>query len=254
MYLKSAFRCSYLLTGIFYLMLTLLVSACNSTEPQLRIGTTIWPGYEPLYLARSLGYYDDTQVKLIELSTASDVIHSLRSGTLEGAALTLDETLTLLDDGFDLKVILVMDFSDGGDALLAKPEITSIKALRGKRIAVENSNVGAILLDGALLAAELTAADVEIISCTLEEHINCYSSADAVVTYEPFRTKLLQLGAHQLFDSSQMPGRIVDVLVVHAESTNNNPLSLEQLQQVISKRTIISLLNPKMPQYVWQNV
>jgi len=228
-HIKPAFKCCHQLTGICFLMLTLLLSACHSQEPQLRIGTSIWAGYEPLYLARSLGSYEGSQIKLIELSSTSDVMHALRSGTLEGAALTLDETLTLLDDGFDLSVILVMDISDGGDALLAKPEITSLKALRGKRVAVEKSNVGAILLDGALQAAELTAADIEIISCTIEAHIDCYSSSDAVVTYEPVRTKLLQLGARQLFDSSQISGRIADVLVVHTKTTKTNPHSLEQL-------------------------
>lgn len=210
-------------------MLILLVSACQSPESQLRIGTNIWAGYEPLYLARTLGLYDGTQVKLIELSSASDVIHALRNGTLEGAALTLDEALTLLDDQFDLKLIMVMDISHGGDALLAKPEVNSLKALRGKRIAVEESAVGAVLLDGALHAAQLTASDIEIVTCAVAEHIDCYASADAVVTFEPVRTKLLELGAHQLFDSSQIPGRIADVLVVHAETTKTNPRSLEQL-------------------------
>jgi NitT/TauT family transport system substrate-binding protein len=229
MSVRSALSGCGLLTATSYLMLVLLLSACQSPEPQLRIGTNIWAGYEPLYLARNLGFYKDTQIKLIELSSASDVIHALRSGTLEGAALTLDEALTLIDDGIDLRLILIMDFSDGGDVLLAKPEINSLKALRGKRIAVENSAVGAVLLDGALHAAELTVSDVEIVSCTVNEHIDCYSSVDAVVTFEPVRTKLLQLGAHQLFDSSQIPGRIADVLVVRAETTKTSPQSLEQL-------------------------
>lgn len=229
MSIRSALNCRGLFTATNCLMLVLLLSACHSPEPQLRIGTNIWAGYEPLYLARNLGFYEDTRIKLVELSSASDVIHALRSGTLEGAALTLDEALTLLDDGIELRLILIMDFSAGADALLAKPEIDTLKALRGKRIAVENSAVGAILLDGALHAAELTATDIEIVSCTINEHINCYSSVDAVVTFEPVRTKLLQQGAHQLFDSSQIPGRIADVLVVLKKTTASSPHSLAQL-------------------------
>lgn len=216
-------------TKVSYLLLTLLLSACQSPEPQLRIGSNTWSGYEPLYLARDLGFYDDTQVNLVELSSASDVMHALRSGTLEGAALTLDEALTLLDDKFDLRLILIMDFSNGADALLAKPEITSLTALKGKRVAVEYTAVGAIVLDGALEAAGLTPADIKIVACRVDEHVNCYSSVDAVVTFEPTKTKLLQLGAHQLFDSSQIPGRITDVLVVLTDTTKTHPNSLKQL-------------------------
>lgn len=219
------------LARICCLVLALLLSACtpSTPEPPLRIGTNIWPGYEPLYLARSLGHYKDTPIKLVELLSASEVIHALRNKTLEGAALTLDEAMTLMDDGFDLKVILVMDFSNGGDVLLAKPEIASLAALRGKRIAVEYTAVGAILLDAALDAAGLKVLDITIVSCRLEEHLECYGSADAVVTFDPFRTKLLNQGARLLFDSRRIPSRIVDVLVVLEETTKTHPRGLEEL-------------------------
>jgi len=210
--------------------MVLFLSACvPDSEPPLRIGTNTWPGYEPLYLARSLGHYDDTAIKLVELNSASEVIHALRSGNLEGATLTLDETLTVIEDGFDLKVILVMDFSNGGDVLLAKPYIKTLDELRGKKIAVEYTAVGALVLDGALQHAQLTAGDIEIVACSLDEQISCYEQVDAVVTFEPEKTKLMALGAKILFDSSQIPGRIVDVLVVKKQVLARSPKALKQL-------------------------
>lgn len=211
------------------LLLLSLFSCDSSQEPPLRIGTNLWPGYEHLYLARSLGFYEQSEIKLIEMTSSSDVIRSLRNGTLEAGALTLDEALSLIDDGIALKIILVMDFSEGGDALLVKPGIDSLAALRGKSIAVEYTAVGAILLDAALNAANLSISDVNIIACSQNEHLKCYQSADAVVTFEPARTRLLKLGAQVLFDSSQIPGRIVDVLVVHASAVKANPRALKQL-------------------------
>lgn len=228
--MKIKFNVVPYLYGICCLALTILLSACEPLpEPPLRIGTNLWAGYEPLYLARDLGYYRDTQIHLVEMNSASEVIHSLRSGTLEGAALTLDEALTLQADNFDLKVILVMDFSNGADVLLAKPDIETLADLSGKRIAVEYTAVGAILLDAALASAELTVSDIEVISCSLDNHLNCFALYDAVVTFEPIRTKLLAQGARQLFDSSKIPGRIVDVLVVHKETINTHTRSLKNL-------------------------
>jgi len=215
---------------IFYLVLIFFLTACEPTpEPPLRIGTNTWPGYEPLYLARSLGYYDNSRIHLVELNSASEVIHSLRSGTLEGATLTLDEALTIQADDFDLKIILVMDFSNGGDVLLVKPEIDTLVTLKGKRIAVEYTAVGAILLDAALASVDLTVSDIEVIACSLDHHIGCYHSNDAVITFEPVKTQLLNQGAKQLFDSSKIPGQIVDVLVVHTETTKTHTNTLKKL-------------------------
>ncbi len=219
---------------ISFSLLTLIIAACKpftEPQPQLRIGTNIWSGYEPLYLARELGYYDESQLRLVEFNSSSDVITALRNGSLEAAALTLDEALTLLQDGFKLKIILVMDFSDGGDVLLGKPYLKSLAMLQNKTIAVENTAVGAILLDGALQAANLDVADINIISCTWNEHKTCFQNTDAVVTFEPAKTLLLKQGAIPLFDSSQIPDRIVDVLVVQEGILADDQITLRQLLQ-----------------------
>ncbi len=208
---------------------SILVACSKPAEPPLRVGTNNWPGYELLYLARSLKFYDDTSIRLVELKNASDVMHAMRTRNLEAAALTLDESLTLIQDGIDVRIILVMDVSNGADALLVKPHINTLTDLNGKKIAVEYTAVGAILLDAALEKADLTASDVDIISCTLEEHERCYTSNDAIITFEPVRTALLNKGARQLFDSSQIPGRIIDVLVVHHDVIKRNPESLKRL-------------------------
>lgn len=207
-----------------------MVSGCSpAPEQPLRIGTNVWPGYEPLYLARELGEYHDGPVHLIEMGSATAVIRALQNHSLEGATLTLDEALSAMAKGVSLKVVAILDFSEGGDALVAKPEIESLSALRGKRIVVEDSATGAILLDAALMAGELTAADIKIVSRSADEHVASWDSADAVVCFEPALSKLLAEGGHVLFDSHQTPERIVDVLVVTAEATVQQPEAIRGL-------------------------
>ncbi len=214
------------------LLLSLLLSGCNFKHPKpIRIGTNVWIGYETLYLARSLGYYDNLPVKMVELPSATEVLHAFRNHTVEIAALTLDETLTLLQSENDLKIILIMDISKGGDALLAKPNITALSDIKGKRIGVENTAVGAILLDGALHAAKLTPANINIVPLTIDEHISAYltDQVDAIITFEPIKTQLLELGAKKLFDSSQIPDRIIDVLVTRQHIIEQRSDDLKQL-------------------------
>jgi len=167
--------------------LALIFSCSQSQETTLRIGTNQWPGYKILYLANELGYFNKSHIRLVELPSSTEVILALRSGNLEGASLTLDEALTLINDGLDLQVILVIDYSNGADALLTKSLISSISQLKDKKMAVEYTAVGAILLDRALQSVSLDISDVEIAGCTLDRHINCFYDYDALVTFEPVR-------------------------------------------------------------------
>ncbi|BCG64993.1 MAG: NitT/TauT family transport system substrate-binding protein [Methyloprofundus sp.] len=207
-------------SSLFFRCLTLLgllfLNGCEPTpQSVLKIGTNLWVGYESLYLAQDLGYFDDKSIKLIEMPSATEVSHAFRNRALDAVALTLDEALVLIQYEPDLRVILVMDVSAGADALLAKPTIPSLTELKGKRIGVENSAVGAILLDGALQAAKLSINDVKFQSIMANEHESAYKKGliDAIVTFEPHKSILISQGAITLFDSTQIPGRIVDVLV-----------------------------------------
>ena len=205
---------------LFFRLLTFLgllfLNGCEPAPPSvLKIGTNLWPGYESLYLAQNLGFFDNKPIKLIEMPSATEVSHAFRNKALDVAALTLDESLVLMQYVPDLRVILVMDVSKGADVLLARPTIDSLSELKGKRIGVENTAVGAILLDGALQAANLHITDIDFRFITVNGHESAYEKGlvDAIVTFEPHKSKLMSQGAIKLFDSAQIPGRIVDVLV-----------------------------------------
>jgi len=183
------------------------------------IGSNLWPGYEPLYLARDLGYYSEEQIRLVEYSSATQVIQAFRNGSVQLVALTLDEVILLRQGGIDARVILVNDISAGGDVILAKPEIESLAALVGRKVGVENTALGAYFLTRALQIAGVSRDAIEVVPIEAGEHEEAYlnGEVDAVVTFEPMRSKLLKAGAHQLFDSTKTPGEIVDVMVVKAE-------------------------------------
>lgn len=209
-----------------------LLSSCHlKREQPLKMGTNIWPGYEIFYLARHLGYLQTNAIKLVELPSATDVSHAFRNHLLDVAALTLDEALTLAQHDPSIRVIAVIDISHGGDVLLANPSISTLEALKDKRIGVENAAVGAILLDGALTEAHLQTSEITLVPLSIDEHLNAYQQGkvDAIVTFEPVKSQLLTLGAKQLFDSSKIPNRIVDVLVTHQAIVEQRPAELKQL-------------------------
>ena len=214
-----------------FLLILLLTTGCTEPYKPFRVGSNVWIGYESLYLARALGQFDGTPIQLVEMNNATEVSNALRAGVLEGAALTLDEVLTVCQDGIDLRVVLIMDFSEGADVLLARPEFPDLESLRSRRIGVESSAVGAILLQEALESAGMSSAEVQVVHLAVDHHVDAWGKdqVDALVTFEPVRTRILQKGAHELFSSRQIPGRILDVLVVRADLDARQQNHLRQL-------------------------
>lgn len=205
---------------ILALSLFLLLPGCTRVEAPLKVGSNPWPGYETLYLARELGDLDETRIKLVEMPSASDVRQQLLDHNLDAGMLTLDEVVSLVSEGLDLRIILVMDLSDGADAVLAQPPIDSLDQLKGKRIGVELSAVGAVMLESLLEKAHLSRDEVQLVNLTVDRHAEAFrkGEVDAVVTFEPTRSQLLAEGARELFNSHQIPGRIIDVLAVRGDS------------------------------------
>lgn len=164
------------------------------------------------------------------MPSASDVLNAFRNGHIDCASLTLDESYLLLEEGYDIKILFIMDISHGADVILAKPEITSITDLKGKKIAVEHMAVGAYLLERALENSDISIQDLTIVPTEVSGHEKAYLSgeADAVVTFEPTRTRLLSKGAVQLFDSKQIPNEIFDVFIIRSELLESKPQLLKK--------------------------
>ena len=196
-----------------------VLGGCTPPAPPLRIGAHVWPGYELLYLSQTQGWLDARQVRLIEVPSASASLRALSSQTMEGAGLTLDELLTARERGVRLTVVAVVDVSNGADVVLAQPGLRTVQTLLGKRIGVEASATGAVMLDALLTRHHMALEDVQPVPLSIDEHAQAFLTGqiDAVVTYEPVRTQLLKAGALPLFSSAEVPGLIIDVLALRPE-------------------------------------
>lgn len=188
----------------------------SQTAP-IRISTNDWAGFEPIHLARAQGSIPESAAKIIALTSAYDSIRALRSHTVDAALLTLDEALTVVATDAEYRIVLVTDVSHGADTILARPGITGLAGLKGRRVMVNGGAGGAYMLTRALDKAGLTTADITVLKVSEDQQERRWNAgeADAVVTFEPFRTKILTTGATEIFTSRDIPGEIVDVLIVH---------------------------------------
>ncbi len=221
------------ITSLLTLILAIfLITACGQPDQvSMRVGTNVWPGYEPLYLAREMGEYDHKVVRLVEMPNTSAVIQAYRNGILDAAACTLDEALMLAQDRPDFSILLIMDYSHGGDVILARPPINSLKKIRGKRVGFENTALGSYVISRALEIAGLDSSEITVVPVVADEHERAYDEqrVDVVVTFEPVRTRLLVKGAKQIFDSRSIPKEIVDILIVRNSFLEAHPEPVRQL-------------------------
>lgn len=227
--LSTRLFCS--LAALVLVPLLLILPGCDAgPEPPLRVATIEWIGYQPLQLARNLERFPAEAIRIAEFTSNTESLRAFRNGNVEAATLTLDEALLLRADDHDIRILLLMDYSAGADTILARPGIESLADLAGRRVGVENSAATAYLLARALEFGGLDAEAVEIVRVDAGRHEQAFRSGevDALATFEPIRTRLLD-SATELFDSTRIPGEIVDVLVARREALDRHRRGLQQL-------------------------
>lgn len=205
------------------------LGGCSPSEP-LRIGVHPWIGYESLYLAEEFGWLAD-RLQLVKQHAASHSIEGLIAGDLDAAALTLDEALRVRGAGVPVRIVTVTDVSVGADVLLVRPGIDHLTDLPGRRVAVELDAVSGVMLFAVLDAAGLGTDDISVVDMPVNEHAEAWRRGiiDASVNYEPEASRLEAMGAIRLFDSSQLPETIFDVLVVTEEAAESRPDAIRAL-------------------------
>lgn len=218
----------HLLPWALALALAVSGGCTEPPRPPLRLGTLVWPPYELFFVARERGLFPPGAVDLVELRSPIDEARAFENGGLDAALLTADFALRIAERNDGCRIALVVDVSNGGDAVLARPGIERLDQLEGHTVGVEVSSLGLYVLRRAFDTEGLDLLDrgaVEIVPIDYPELAQAYRDGrvDAVVVFEPERSELIAEGANQLFDSSRIPGEIVDVLLVRDRLLDTRP-------------------------------
>lgn len=221
-------------------LLTALLSlvACDDDAPQpLCVGINPWPGYEILYLAAVKGYYRDAgvDVRVVEFASPADERRAYERGQLDVMAATAVEVLQARERGRRApQIVQVIDYSNGADVILVRPNTPGISALRGARVGVELSSLGSYVLARGLEIHGLRWPDVTTVSldqASLEDSFR-KGELDAIVSYPPTSVRLLRDGyAKVAFSTSEIPAEVLDVIAVDAPATRRSAQDIARLLQ-----------------------
>ncbi len=206
-----------LMAGLFFHLL-----GCEAKPPPepLRIAMNPWPGYAFFYVAEEKRFFEaeGVAVKLVELSSLGDVRRAFERGQVDGMACTLVEVLLAREQSArEPQIVLITDYSNGPDVILAAEAVPDLASLVGRRVGVEPASLGIFVLARALERAGVDLSSVELVAMDQAQMQGEFARGrvDAVVSYPPVSTKLASdSGARQLFSSAEIPGEIVDVVAM----------------------------------------
>jgi NitT/TauT family transport system substrate-binding protein len=73
--------------------------------------------------------------------------------------------------------------------------------------------------------------DVNVVHLESNEQLGAFEKGkvDGAVTFDPFRSQFLKAGAATVFDSTKIPGEIVDLIAVRADVLAKQPKAIESL-------------------------
>ena len=207
-----------------------------SAEP-LRIGYSDWPGWVAWEVAIEKQWFKEEGVEVrFEWFDYVASMDAFAAGKLDAVGMTNGDALVNGATGARSVMILMHDYSNGNDMVVARPGIESIKELKGKKIGVEVGFVSHLMLLKALEENGMTEADVELVNVPTNETPQVLASGDvdAIVAWQPNSGQALQLvpGSTAIYTSADAPGLIYDMHCVTPESYASRKEDWEKVLKV----------------------
>ena len=208
-------------------------------EP-LKIAYSDWPGFTLIEIAKQKGWFKEAGVE-VDL-VWFDYLPSLdafSAGKVDAVTCVATDALVNGANGAKSKLICLLDFSEGGDMIIGKPGINSIKDLKGQKVGLEVTLVEHLLLLKALEANGMKQSDVELVNTPTNETPQTLASGKvaAIGAWYPVSGQALKSvpGSKPLFSSADAKGLIYDVLAVSPTSLAKRKGDWEKVVQIYYK-------------------
>lgn len=193
------------------------LSACTPVHEPLNLAGNSWLGYQPMFIAKELftDLEKDAEIHLHNVSTATSVMRFMAEGQLDGGFMTLDEALAYqAADEQPICIGMVVDVSLGADAIVMHKDWR--EGSQPLKIAHEASAVGTYLLAKAQQQGKFDNRQLDSVVASPTQQIQLFNDhqVDGIVGYYPTLAQLQGLPTETVFDSADVPGDIIDLLVI----------------------------------------
>lgn len=201
-------------------------------KTDFKVAWSIYVGWMPWGYAADTGIvkkWADKYGITIEVTQFNDYVESMNqytAGAYDAVTLTNMDGLSIpAAGGVDTTAVIIGDFSAGNDAVILKDK-TALADIKGLSVNLVEFSVSHYLLARALESAGMTERDVNVVNTSDPDMVGAFQTPDvtAMVTWNPMVSEILALpGATSVFDSSQIPGEIIDMMVANSGVLKDNP-------------------------------
>ena len=226
--------CKFLRIGIAALAVVIMAAAApaQAAKKDFKIAWSIYVGWMPWAYAADAGIvkkWADKYGITIEVTQINDYIESINqftAGQYDGCVMTNMDGLSIpAGGGVDSTALIVGDFSNGNDGIILK-EGKTIADMKGLSVNLVELSVSHYLLTRALEKAGLKSTDVKTVNTSDADIVAAFGAADvnAAVAWNPQLSVMkAEPGVSQVFSSADIPGEILDLMVVDTATLKANP-------------------------------
>ena len=216
------------------LPLVAATDAAAQERSEFRICWSIYVGWMPWGWAADTGIVDKwaeeygISIEIVQINDYIESINQYTAGAFDGCTMTNMDALTIpAVGGVDSTALIIGDFSNGNDGIVSK-SASSLEDLAGERVNLVELSVSHYLLARGLESVGLAERDLAAVVNTSDaDLVSVFTAApdvEHIVTWNPLLAEVTALpGSTPLFDSSQIPGEIIDMLVVNTDVLEANP-------------------------------
>ena len=200
----------------------LFTQTAAHAEP-LKIAYSDWPGWVAWEIAIKKEWFKEEGVDVeFEWYDYVASMDAYAAGQLDGVGMTNGDALVTGATGKPSVGILITDYSNGNDMIVAKPGIESLKDLYGKKIGLEEGFVTHLLFLKGIEMNNLDASQITIVNTPTNEtpQVLASGAVDAIAAWQPSSGEALKLvsGSKPIFTSADAPGIIYDIYYADPES------------------------------------
>lgn len=206
--------------------------ALAQPKTEFKVAWSIYVGWMPWGWAADNGIVDKWAEKYglsIEVTQFNDYVESINqytAGAYDAVTLTNMDALSIPSaGGVDTTAVIIGDFSAGNDAVILKDK-TELAEISGQAVNLVEFSVSHYLLARALESVGLSERDVNVVNTSDPDMVGAFQTPEvtAMVTWNPMVSEIVTLpGATKVFDSSQIPGEIIDMMVANTQVLADNP-------------------------------
>ena len=217
---------------LLVLSLSLFLSVNAMAKDSFSICWSIYVGWMPWAYGAEEGIVKkwadkyDIEIDVVQINDYVESINQYTAGQFDACTMTNMDALTIpAAGGVDSTALIVGDFSNGNDGVVLKGA-DSLADIKGQNVNLVELSVSHYLLARGLESVGMSEKDVKVVNTSDADMVAVYGTDDvtSVVTWNPLLSEIMAMPeSNKVFDSSQIPGEIIDLLVVNTETLNENP-------------------------------